>query len=125
MVAERLVAYMQSLRGWKYCAAEWLGWITETVSNDRVLLVEVADVADVQVRKSDFQIVADVEDVITAPDLTKLSRSWCAHDTLGERLQYNHLESLSCCGARVVQSLFRQCVHEHVRPRASCLHSVI
>ena len=33
--------------------------------------------------------------------------------------------SLSCCVARVVRSLFRQCVIEHVRPRASCLHAFI
>ena len=38
-------------------------------SNDRALLVEVADVADVQVRKSDIRVVADVDDVTTAPVL--------------------------------------------------------
>ena len=49
MVAERLVASLRSLHGWKSWAAEWLGWITETWSNDRALLVEVTDVADVHV----------------------------------------------------------------------------
>ena len=28
---------------------------------------------------------------------------------------FNHLESRSCCGARVVRALFRQCALEHVR----------
>ena len=51
MVAERLVASLRCLHGWKHWAAEWLGWITETWSNDRALLVEVTDVADVQVLK--------------------------------------------------------------------------
>ena len=89
MVAKRLVADIRSLHGWKHWAAEWLGWITETLSDDRALLVGVADVAGVQVRKLDFRIVADVDDVITAPDLTKLSRSWCRNDTLAS-------ESVSC-----------------------------
>ena len=90
MVAERLVADMRSFHGWKRWAAEWFGWITETtLSKDRVLLVEVADVADPQVRKSDFRVVADVDDVTTAPDLTELSRSWCELDTLA-------LESVYC-----------------------------
>ena len=57
------------MRGWKHWAAD-------------ALLVEVADVADVQVRESDIQVDNDVDDVTTAPDLTKLSRSWCEHDTL-------------------------------------------
>ena len=89
MVTERLVADMRSLHGWKHWAAEWPGWITETLSKDRSLLVEVANAAGVQVRKSDLRVVADVDDVITAPDLTKLSRSWCEHDTLA-------LESVYC-----------------------------
>ena len=67
---------------WRHWAAEWLGWITETLGNDRALLVEVADVADIQVRESDIRVDTDVDDVTTATDLTKLSRSWCEHDTL-------------------------------------------
>ena len=74
---------MQTWHGWKHWSAEWLGCITETLGNDRALLVEVADVADVQVRKS------DVDDVTTAPALTELSRPWCEHDTFA-------LES-ACC----------------------------
>ena len=41
-----------------------LAWLdTEAWSNDRALRVEVADVADVQVQKSDFRVVADGDDV--------------------------------------------------------------
>ena len=40
---------------WKNWAAEWLGWIREMLGNDRALLVEAADVADVQVRESDVR----------------------------------------------------------------------
>ena len=68
--------------GWEHWAAEWLGWVTETLSKGRALLVEVADVADVQVRKSDIRVDNDVDDDTTAPDFTKLSRSWCEYDTL-------------------------------------------
>ena len=58
-------------------------------------------VADVQVRKTEIRVDNDVDDVITAPALAELSRSWCEHDTLGlgERALYNHLDSLSRCGA--------------------------
>ena len=80
--AERLVADMRSLHGWKHWAAECLGWITETLGNDHTLLVEVPDAADVQVQKSDIRVDADVDDVTTAPALTELSRSWSEHDTL-------------------------------------------
>ena len=87
MVAERLVASLRSVHGWKHWAAEWLGWITETWSNDRALLVEVTDVADVQVPKPDIRVDNDV--ATTAPVLTDLSRSWCEHDTLAlERGNY-------------------------------------
>ena len=77
-----MFADMRSSFGWKHWAAEWLGWIMETWSNYRVLLVEVTDVADVQVRKADIRVDNDVDDVTTAPVLTELSRSWCEHDTL-------------------------------------------
>ena len=76
MVAERFVTSLRSLHGWKHWAAEWLGWITETWSNDRALLVEVTDVADVQVRKPDIRVDNDVGGVTTAPVLTELSRSF-------------------------------------------------
>ena len=89
MVAERLVGDMRSSHGWKHWAAEWLGWITETWSNYRALLVEVTDVAVVKVRKPDIRVDNDVGDVTTAPALTKLSRSWCEHDTLA-------LERVNC-----------------------------
>ena len=69
MVAERLVADMRSLHGWKHWAAEWLGWVTEMLSNDCALLVEVADVVDVQVRKSDFRVLANVDDVTHSASL--------------------------------------------------------
>ena len=80
MVAERLVGDMRSSHGWKHWAAEWLGWITETWSNYRALLVEVTDVADVQVRKPDIQVDNDVGDVTTLPVFTELSPSWCECD---------------------------------------------
>ena len=35
-----------------------------------------------KVRESDIRVDTDVDDVTTATDLTKLSRSWCEHDTL-------------------------------------------
>ena len=107
MVAERLVADMRSLHGWKHWAAEWLGWITETLGNDRVLLIEVADVADVQVGKSDVRIDTDVDDVITAPDLTELSRSWCEHDTLA--LESVHSTNISIAALVVVLELCERC----------------
>ena len=69
-------------------AADWLVWITETLGSDRALLVELADVADVQVRKSDVRVDADVDDVTTAPALTELSRSWCEQDTLASESVY-------------------------------------
>ena len=78
MLAERLVADMRSLHGWKHCAAEWLGWIKEALSDDCALLVELVD--DVQVRKSDIRVDVDVGDVTTAPAITESSRSWCEHD---------------------------------------------
>ena len=71
---------MRSLHGWKHWATEWLGWITKTWRNYRTLLVDVTDVAEMQT--SENQSTDNVNDVITAPDLTKLSRSWCEHDTL-------------------------------------------
>ena len=43
----------------------------ETWSNYRALLVEVTDVADVQVRKADIRVDNDVDDVTTAPVLTE------------------------------------------------------
>ena len=67
MVAERLVADKRSLHGWKYWAAEWLGWITGSLRNDRALLVDAADVADVQGRKPDTRVDIDVDDVRTSP----------------------------------------------------------
>ena len=91
-----VVADMRSSHGWKHWAAEWLGWVTKTLGDDRVLLVEVADVADVQVRKLDIRLVANVDDVTTAPGLTELSRPWCDHETLAlERSLHNHLQSRS------------------------------
>ena len=81
MVAVRLVADMRSLHGWKHWAAEWFGWITETLFDDSALLVEVADVADAQVRKSGIRVDVDVDDVITAPAPIELSLSCCEHDT--------------------------------------------
>ena len=107
MVAERLVADMRNLRGWKHWAAEWLGWITQTLSDDSGLLVEVADVADVQVRKSDFRIVADVDDVIAAPDLTRLSRSRREHGTLA--LENVHCTIISTAFPFVVLELCDRC----------------
>ena len=47
-----------------------LGRMTETLRNDRALLVEVADAADVQVRKSDIRGDVDVDDVTITPALT-------------------------------------------------------
>ena len=74
---------------WKHWAAERLGWITETLGNDCALLVEVTDVADVQVQKPDIRVDNDVGDVTTAPVHTELSRSWCEHDTIVlERVNY-------------------------------------
>ena len=34
-----------------------------------------------KVRESDIRVDTDGDDVTTATDLTKLSRSWCEHDT--------------------------------------------
>ena len=86
--------------------------------------MEVVDVADVQVRTSDFRVVADVT---TAPDLTKLSRSWSEHDTLTLPLEsvFFAVTFAAFLVARVVRALFRKCVRGHVRPRAACAHSVV
>ena len=99
---------------WKHWAAEWLGWITETLGNDRALLVEVADVADVQVRKSDIRVDSDVDDVITAPVLTELSCSWCEHDALALESVY-HTHILRALPA-VVLELYTRCFD------SVCLH---
>ena len=80
---------------------------SRTLGNDRALLVEVADVADLQVRKSDARIDTDVDDDITAPALTELSRSWCEHDTLA--LESVHSTNISKAFPVVVLELCERC----------------
>ena len=128
MVAERSVASLRSLHGGQYWAAVWLGCVMETLSNDQQrdlnTLVEVADEgwwAVMMARMNEEIFFCACSS--TPISLTELIHSWCDHETIS-------LESV--CGTIistaflvVVRALFRQCVLEHVRPRASCPRSVV